>query len=236
MVHRDPETGQFLSHDDEPLELTYSDHEYANFRLAVLNTGGDDVEIGTEYQLESDVLDLENDELAMLTWLNCSMAVYCSNFVEDNATRGGASVTAEVGANLADSEFLNLASVNDGIQIVDNEADATPYGLRATDEAGLWAHLNCAIQQPFQDTDAADQAYSGGGTTMNDRIRRVYSEETGSGPYIDSTDDINISLFVDKSNADGQVRSIIYGQMAFLIHEYENRRAEFAPYDPGASM
>lgn len=233
MVHRDPETGQFLSHDDDPVELTYTDHEFVNFRLGLVNGAGDDSNLGTEYQIESDVLDLENDELAMLTWLNTSMAVYTSNFVEDNATRGGVSITSEIGANLADSEFLNLAQTNSGIQTVDDEGNVNAFAQKATDEPGLWAHLNCSLQQPFQDTDAADQAYSGGASIVNDRMRRVYGEETGEGPYIDATDDINISVFIDKTNADGRVRTFIYGQMAFVVHEYEHRRAEFAPYDPG---
>jgi hypothetical protein len=65
-------------------------------------------------------------------------------------------------------------------------------------------------------------------------MRRVFQEETSGGPYIDATDDVSIGIFVRKKDVEGAVRTLVFGQMAFLIFEYENRRAEFAPYDPGA--
>lgn len=239
-MHRDPETGQFMSHDDEPVDLNYSDHEILNFRVASIfgtSTGTPQENIGVEIAVEDDVLDLENDELAMLTWIDSSMSLGFEQFGEfgGEVTRGGAIANAEIGANLADSEYLSQAETSSGMQIVDDDDEANIYGLRADDEPGLWTHLNATASSGFKDADA-DGNYSGNSTVDNDRMRRVYAEETGGGPYIDAQDDVTIGLYVDKIGTVADLRVTVYGQMSFLIFEYENRRAEFAPYDPGPSM
>lgn len=239
MVHRDPETGQFLAHEDadEPLDLTYSDHEFLNFHVAVEDDGGEASETEVTYQIESDVLDLENDELGMLSWLNCSMSLVYEQFPESGGetTRGGAYAIAEIGANLAGNEYLGASQPGSGVQIVDDDGDATSFQLNASDDPGIWAHLNASAMSGFKDADA-DGSYSGGGSPDNDRIRRAFYEETSGGPYIDATDDVNVGVFFDKAGTQAGLRASVYGQMAFVVFEYENRRAEFAPYDPGPSM
>ena len=231
-MHRDPETGRFVEHNDEPAELNYSDFEILNYRIATVHaTDIEDAARGTEYQIESDVLDLENDELAMLSWLDCSVSVFTETAQEPDTTGGGAHVNVEVGANLAGNEYLSQASVNRGITVTDDESGVDSYALQANDEPGYWAALNVSIQQPFKTSD--DTGYSGGGATDNDRQRRMFAEETGGGPYIDSTDDVTVGIYVDKADAQARLRTVTFGQMAFLIYEYENRRQEFAPYDPG---
>jgi len=233
-MHRDPETGQFVSHDDEPVDLNYSDHEFINFRVYTNFNQGETGERGVEYQIETDVLDLENDELAMLTWLNASLSVDISRFQEfgGDVTRGAVHAIGEIGANLSGDEYIGQSSVNRGIDQIDDEADVDTGAAVANDEPGLWSHLTVSAQGGFKDADP-DGAYSGNSVSDNDRMRRVYSEETGSGPYIDSTDDVNIGLYTNKNGIEGQVRVFIYGQMSFLVMEYEHRRQEFAPYDPG---
>jgi len=237
-MHRDPETGQFRSHDDEPIDVNYSDHEFLDFRIEVRATeGGENANRGLEYQIESDVLDLENDELAMLTWLNSSMTVVPEGFPEQGGevTKGSANVQTEIGANLSGNEYLAQASSDQGIQEIDGESGINTFRVQAQDDPGLWAHLNAAAVSGYKDADA-DGVYAGQGMTDNDRIRRVFDEETSGGPYIDSTDDVNVGIFIDKDSFETGLRVVTYGQMAFLVFEYENRRAEFAPYDPGASM
>jgi hypothetical protein len=231
LPHRDPDTGQFAAHDD-PVDANYSDFEFVNYRISTRVLGGINAEIGTEYQIETDVLDLENDELAMLTYLNASLSIGFEGPPEEQETRGGAGVNVEIGANLADSEFLSLATENSGIQEVDSETEVNSFAQRATDEAGYWAHLSATANSAFKDNDAAGDPYSGGASVDNDRMRRIYGEETVNGPYIDQTDDISISQYVDRYDVTTPLRTFIFGQMAFLVFEYENRRAEFAPYDP----
>jgi hypothetical protein len=234
-LYRDPETGQFLAvDDDQPVELNYSDHEFLNLRIVASNTDEQDANNGTEYQVESDVLDLENDELAMLSWLNASLSLVFEGFDEDvgAVTRGGAFANVEIGANLSSEEFLSQAETNAGVEETDSEQNVSSFALRATDEPGLWAHLNATASSGYKDSDA-DGTFSGNSSVDNDRMRRVFREETAGGPYIDATDDVNIGLYVDKQDATSNFRSVIYAQMAFVIFEYENRRAEFAPYDPG---
>jgi len=237
-VHRDPETGQFVTvDDDEPLDLNYSDFEILNFRINADFGGPEDGELGTEYQVESDVLDLENDELAMLSWLNTSLSVIPVGFPESagDVTKGAAQANVEIGANLAGSEYQAQASQNSGVEVIDAESAVNSFALQANDEQGLWAHLNAAAVSGYKDSDA-DGTFSGQGMADNDRMRRVYDEETSGGPYIDATDDISVGIFVRKDDFEGLLRTLAYGQMAFLVFEYENRRAEFAPYDPGPVM
>jgi len=237
MVHRDPETGRFLSHDDdEPVELTYADHEFANFRVGYQNqSGGPDGSPRTEFFLENDVLDLENDELGMLAWLSASLCVGFADFAEDNATKGGAHVGAEIGANLAGSEYLyDKDSPDYGVQVTSNTGSVNFSDLKASDEPGLWAILNAGASSPFD--QATSDSDTGNGEYNIDRMRRVYYEETGGGPYIDSTDDISIGITEDRSETQAEIDVELTGQMAFVVFEYENRRAEFAPYDPGPMM
>jgi len=236
-MHRDPETGQFMTHDDEPVELNYSDHEILNFRISGLNGSGETAPRDAEsvtYQIDQDVLDLENDELAMLSWLDTSISVFFAPFPEDggNVTRGGVHLTAEIGANLAGSEYLAKADPDFGIQEIDVEPEVNSFALNAADEPGTWAHLNVSATSGYKDTDP-DGTFSGQGAGDNDRMRRVFSEETSGGPYIDATDDISIGIYSNRNGTAGDFLFTVYGQMSFVVFEYEDRRAEFAPYDPG---
>ena len=238
MVHRDPETGQFLAHDDdEPLELTYADHEFVNARIGISNQAdGADDDTGTEYAIEDSVLGLENDELGMLSWLSASLCAGFTEFSRDDTTQGGAQVAAEIGANLSGDDFLFQADTEAGITVTDTEPDTAGDALVATDSAGLWAVLNTGSSSPYkQQTDSGDD-YSGNADFNTDRMRRVYSEETRGGPYIDSTDDINVGIYTDRDSSIAELRVELAVQMSFVVFEYENRRAEFAPYDPGTGM
>jgi len=236
MVHRDPETGQFMSHDDTPLDLNYTDHEFINFYLTLADNGGPSSEVGTEFKIEDDVLGLENDELGMLSWMTATMSVGFTEFEEVNETRGGAQVSAEIGANLADEEFLGLAESDEGVNVMDQPTQIATGALQANDEPGLWAALTAGAQSPFKAEDVDGDDFSGGGDFNTTRQTRHYYDETGEGPYIDSTDDINVGILTEKDRAESELRVQLLGQMSFLVYEYENRRAEFAPYDPGPSM
>lgn len=222
--------------DDEPIDLNYADHEIINFRIATVTgtgSGTANENVGTEYALEDDVLDLENDELAMLSWMNVSASGFYHKFPElgGEITRGGAVINVEIGANLADSEYLSQTETDSGVQIIDEDSESVPVSLDADDEPGLWGALNLGVQSGFKDADA-DGSYAGNSVADNDRLRRVFQDETRGGPYIDRTDDVTIGIYVDKDGSIGDLRTTVYGQMAFVVFEYENRRAEFAPYDP----
>lgn len=231
-MHRDPETGQFVAgHSDEPVDLNYADHEFVNFRIAFQNDSGSSDGLGTEYKIEDDVLDLENDELGMLSFMNARLAATSGDFSSEDETRGGKLVTAEIGANLADSEYLNQADTDSGIQVTDNEADVNSFALEANDDPGLWGTLSVGLTSGYNATSDSGSP-AGQGMGDNDRIRRVYREETVGGPYIDSTDDINVSIFSRNLASAAEVNGVLYAQMAFVVMEYENRRQEFAPYDP----
>jgi len=240
-VYRDPETGQFVAmDDDEPVELTYADHEFVNFRLTPTfrKSTGPQVEEGVEYAIEDDVLDLENDELGMLAWMNASMSAYVSDFDEEDTTKGGATVLGEIGSNLAGQEFLSQADAPRGVQVVSDNKTVGSGGNVASDEAGMWGMLNLAIVSGYNNAATSEEGgpYDGNSVPDNDRFRRVFQEETIGGPYIDSTDDITVGLYVDKDNSRTIVEVELVAQLAFVVFEYEHRRAEFAPYDPGPGL
>lgn len=245
MVYRDPETGEFRSHDDdEPLDLTYADHEFLNFQLSTRvsppdddygNTSGGEgsPESAIEYKVDDSILGLENDELGMLAWLDTSLAGAVTNFNTADATKGTAQVSAEIGANLSGQEYLGRGGA-DGIREVDKPFSNYTSRLKANahDDPGLWSMLNVAVQSGYKDDDSSGD-YSGNGAPDSDRQRRVLYEETSGGPYIDSTDDISIQIHPVFHDAEVDLQLELTGQMAFVVFEYENRRAEFAPYDPG---
>lgn len=234
MPHRDPETGQFLAHgdDDEPVELVYADHEFVNFRLLATDTNGDSTFNQVEYKIEDDVLDLENDELGMLGWMTAAATLSASEVEPSELSLGGARSIVEIGSNLAGDEFLGEANVDRGVEVID-DAGGVFHSTRANDEPGLWAVLNPTIT-----TQSADDASgTGSGASIgHDRLTRYYYEETGGGPYIDSTDDINVGIRLSRGRTETAIDTRVVGQMAFVVFEYENRRQEFAPFDPGASM
>lgn len=232
-MHRDPETGQFLAHDDadEPLDLTYADHEFLNFRLFNQESDSQDDQDFVEFRIEDDVLDLENDELGMLSWMTGRLTI-AADFNPNNEDAGRVQAEAEIGSNLAGTEYLSEQQIG-GVQAVSSSDGSVGAGA-ANDEAGLWAHLTATANPAFF-AASADGA-SGGGTNGDDRLVREYYSETGEGPYIDSTDDITVRITVEKERSDDQVFAVCVGQMSFVVFEYETRRAEFAPYDPGPSV
>ena len=215
---------------DEPTDVNYGDFEFVNFRIGLQSEAPPDSTREEEYQIDTDVLDLENDELAMLTFLETSMSSHFGTTDENQEAGGGASVNVEIGANLAGSEFLGQGE-DRGMSRIDTSSAINAFDLSAADEPGLWAVLNTAVTSHFEKS-TADGTYGGQGNGDNDRMRRVYTEETMGGPYIDSTDDISVNVLIERRDSNSPLRAFIYGQMAFLIYEYENRRQEFAPYDP----
>lgn len=229
-VYRDPETGQFVAvDDDEPVELTYADHDFVNADLELIDTGAPGDEKFAVLHVEDDVLDLENDELGMLAWMTARLTAF-SDFDEENGEEAGA-VDAEaiIGSNLAGSEFLNQPGNDGGVQTVSETENAFADGV-ANDDPGVWAILHGALSPVF--VSSADGA-AGGGSVGRDRLTRHYYDETMGGPYIDSTDDITAGISVLRRRAEEAVAVEVKMQMAFVVFEYEHRRAEFAPYDPG---
>jgi hypothetical protein len=142
--------------------------------------------------------------------------------------------TGYLGSNRAGSvSLLGAGPTNDRGMEITNDTDGVISQTHANDEPGTWGVLHAGVNTQFAD----DASGTGGGSFLgNDRIRRVFREETSGGPYIDSTDDITVGVSLARANTDSPISIEIVAQMAFVVFEYETRRAEFAPYDPGASM
>lgn len=237
LPHRDPETGKFRPHDDEMTrDLTYADHEFVNFRLLSQITDDSGDSDGSEqikYLVEDTVLNLDNDELAMLTSLNAAISVSVTGFSQDQDSNGVGHVTGEVGANLSDADYTGERTEFESVTLQDSTINARNIESVANDEPGLWGLLTATTAGGFKDLSGDGGYYSGGSSTSRDRLDRVFYEETMSGPYIDNTDDINAGMYIRKDSMGAEVQAQMIGQMAFVIYEYDQRRAEFGPVPGG---
>jgi hypothetical protein len=233
MVHRDPETGQFMTHDDEEIDLVYTDHEFLNFNVIVVENGDPGTRRTVELQVENDVLDLENDELGELGWMTARLTAI-GEFQDDSAgaaEAGDTVVQATVGSNLSGTEYLHTTDSRSGVE--EQRSDDGILGVgSANDDPGIWAQLSCtAASQTF----APDQS-AAGGLNGDDRLVRRFHQETMGGPYIDASDDVSVGVSVNKERNEEDIQVNVQGQMAFIVYEYEHRRAEFAPYGPGPTV
>jgi hypothetical protein len=233
MVHRDPETGRFLAHedDDEPVDVHYSDHEFLTFRATAEAVQSGDNRQNIEFQVDSDTLDLENDELGMLAWMTARLTLV-TQFSGEGQQAGKVQAEASVGSNLSGAEYLHQKQNEIGASVV-SEDDAIGGNASANDDPGVWAYLATTDAPAFQDLNAGA---AGGEANGRDRMTRRFHQETMGGPYIDATDDVSAGISIEKVRSNEAAEATVVTQMAFLIFEYENRRAEFAPYDPGPSM
>ena len=216
-------------------DLTYSDHEFVNFRLTSRLSDGANSENNEaiRYEINDDVLGLDNDELGMLSWIDASLSVSGSGFSEAQDSNGTAVCTAEIGANLAGSEYLGRQQNIDNVTVVDNDPNFEVDQVTANDEPGLWCLLSAITAGGFKDSAADGERTSGNTVPGEDHQRREYYAETMSGPYVDSTDNLNVGIYLDKDSMGAEVSVQLTGQMSFVIYEYDQRRAEFGPVPGG---
>jgi len=218
------------------VNLTYADHEFVNFRVSprLADSSGSEENVRVQYEIDDSVLGLDNDELAMLSWVDASLSAAVSGFSQDQDSNGSVQVVGEIGANLSGAEYVAQPAETDDVTIIQNNSDADLVSRIANDEPGLWSVTNATITGGFKDLSGDGGYYSGGGNSMGDRQRREYYAETMSGPYIDSTDNINSSVYIQKDSVGAEVRAQLTAQMSFVIFEYDQRRAEFGPVPGGA--
>jgi len=232
-MHRDPETGQFVADDGEEIDLVYTDHEFVNLSVRVEHVDDPTSNRTVEVEVDDSVLALENDELAELGWMTARLAAM-GEFTDpsvDSAEAGDAAVRATVGSNLSGAEYLHSNASTTGVNEVSADNGIASVGS-ANDDPGVWAKLGCFCGSNVIPPDnGAAGAVNGG-----DRLVRRYHEETMGGPYIDASDDITAGISVEKERNEENIDVLLQAQMAFIIYEYEHRRAEFAPYGPGPTV
>lgn len=217
-------------------DLTYADHEFVNLRLEAQLTDDSAPVVESQfvrYEVEDTVLNLDNDELAMLSFLDASISVSVSGFSQDADTNGTGAVTGEIGANLSEADYLGRDVDTESVTVVESADNAANAAAVANDEPGIWSVVNAITAGGFKDLSGDGGYYSGGSSTGHDSQRRELYAETMSGPYIDSTDDINAQMYLRKDSMGAEVRGQLTAQMAFVIFEYDQRRAEFGPVPGG---
>jgi len=237
MVHRDPETGQFVSHDGENLDLNYADHEFVNARIVprIPDSSPQGAVRQLTFEIEDTVLNLDNDELGMLSWMNASMASAVSGFSQDQDSNGSAQCIAEIGANLSDADYLAQPETTQRVTTLSARGATEARAAVANDEPGLWGVLNTAVNGGYKDLSGDGGYYSANSVPSEDRIRREFYAETMNGPYIDSTDSINVGFHVNRDSMGAELLTEICMQMSFIIFEYDQVRSQFGPVPGGIS-
>jgi len=209
--------------------LNYADHEFVNAKFTVTDADDPGDREFVEFQVEDDVLGLDNDELGMLAYMTASLRSFSTFDSAFSEEAGSVSAEAVIGSNLAGSEYLNESGDFTGTQIV-AETDGVAAVGKANDEPGMWAALQTAHSPAF--VDAPNQA-GGGGGSGRDRLTRHFYDETMEGPYLDSTDDITVGISISRNRSEDNATAICFIEMAFVIFEYDQRRAEFGPVPGG---
>jgi len=233
MVHRDPETGEFVSSDDQAIDLVYTDHEIVNFNFTFVESAETEGFRTIEAEVDDSVLGLQNDELGELGWMTARLTA--QGGFEDPSARsaeaGFIGVDATVGSNLSGAEFLHSAESDTGANVISSDDGIGGTGS-ANDEPGIWSQLSVTCGSPIVPPDSG----AAGGMNGRDRLVRRFHQETMGGPYVDASDDITVAATVDRNRNEEKIFVVLEGQMAFIVYEYEHRRAEFAPYGPGPTV
>lgn len=216
-------------------DLTYADHEFVNVRITprLSDQINSEANVGVEYAVQDGVLGLDNDELAMLSFIDASFHCAVSGFSQDQDSNGMVQATAEIGANLGSNDYLGQVDADEGVTVVDGGNGVDNAITVANDEPGIWAVLNASPCGGFKDLSGDGGYYAGNSAPDGDHQRREFYSETMSGPYIDSTDNITIGMYFDKDSMGAELQAELTAQMAFVIFEYDQRRAEFGPVPGG---
>lgn len=226
MVHRDPETGQFVSDDGTVADLAYTDFEIQPFNLEVENVGASNSAEAIDFSMDPFGRGLENSELAQMAFLDVHLSVRNDpDAGTSNTSPGTLHGNAELGINMDESD-MTMRTGEDGL--VETE-DASGNGVvntiaaRTGDEAGSLALLTASAEAGFQDgTNTA-----GAGGMSGDRVQKDYQAAFGEGPWVDATDDVSGRLQVIKNTTDSDGRATLRGHLGWLVVEDESARPRF---------
>lgn len=169
---------------------------------------------------------IDSDELAELVAFRTMLdtRIFSDN-VEDQNQLGSVEYEADVGINLQNAELPSQSANNNTtaeLQTFGNgEATLINYS-----EPGVLDTFRYVEQAGFDDTTNGS---GGPGATSAVTPRHInYRDLLGTGPFVDRTDDLTLSVEVSKSN----VLSAAQGKLTFIgywdVHEMPEGRASFA--------
>lgn len=228
MVHRDPQTGQFVESDGDMSMLTYADHDVHHCRHLLRYEDDADAgpTVGTDNVERYEITErgLDPDELAELRAMRITATVRVR---ADGAQDSRGSVLAEIGAgfNLSGTEFIGTAADATSIDVDDSGTADFTAQTRDTDEVGQLYTQRLSTAIGFDDDANANGGSGGGEPTISETIS--FPALTGTGPVVDSADDFvsRVNLVVNNSitTVETDVRYTLY----YAVEETESGRTRF---------
>lgn len=207
--------------------VTYSDHEIQWIRndMEFLDSAdsGPDTAVTDVAEFPVTARGLDNDELAELVYLRASIDLGI-NSVGDQTTRNAFEVLSDWGANLSGSEFSGADPDLENFDVDDSGTDDFRRFFDSSDEVGQWISEAMRAGIGFRDT-----ANSVGANETTDRVQVEidFRDIFGSGPFLDSTDDItNRIAFIARNAIDSATldQRLVLG---YNVQTVEGTRAAF---------
>jgi hypothetical protein len=210
-MHRDPDTGQFVSGVDRT-DLEYASHEFQNIRVGGISPLGDDSDGADERQYEPLGGDLMNNELAELVGFERSFGVDIVEVDTEQSQQNFYGGKAELSINTDGDERLTSDNRNpaffseDGPEFLDVAAPGVSVG-------------------PFVNSAAGAGGGGGGGFTSDKVVN--YQEMTGGGPFLDKADNLSIRVEAEADNCLHHIQAVVYYKLYWRVYEMENSRPTF---------
>lgn len=207
--------------------FSYSDHEVQwilnDYQFKDAADAGPDTSLEDEAQFNVTERGLDNDELAELVYLRADLDLGVDS-VGDQTTRNFFEVVTGWGANLSGSEYVSTDNDFEQFDVDDSGTNDFQRNSRTTDEAGQWIAESLRATIGFRDTGNSVGANS---TTDRVQVTMDFRDLFGSGPFLDSTDDLTNRIFMNVDNAIDGARLDQRLMLVYDVQTVEGGRAAF---------
>ncbi len=207
--------------------VEYADHDVQVLYFRAQNESGETGQVDEVLQYDPvSERGLDNDELAELVGFRRTLTIYVEDEIDGPQSQPG-NVIGEFGfgINLTEQEFAEQ-----GGQLAPNEdVDNGTVEQFNRSEPGVIDSLAPFVIRPGL-APAADATVSAGGNSQNLSRTFFFPERLGSGPYIDSTDDLTLHVEAQKDNIVDAAQISVEGSMVLYwnVEEMPEGRASFS--------
>lgn len=235
MVHRDPETGQFVSGSGgDSMDTTYSDLEWYHQRYHLYaehasGSGTNTYTVGDDRALDTERAPpdgLDSNEVAELVTARIIEWAGVLNTGDVDTEPGMAEYRLGVGFNTHGDEFSVFTpdtdvENSDFIGSGDTSSGAVSIG-EPTDDPGELLATYGNVAWPGLDT--TNGAGAGAGPVGERREHVLDFSGLDAGPVVDKTDDLTVAAKVDKRQLSNGVRAGFQLHLGYRVHEIEGGR------------